>query len=139
MCEGMKCQYLVNILGYINEPDNLSIVMEYFEIGNLKEFNRKFMMAGGVMTRKIRMILDISNGMNYLHTRDTPIFHSDLKLENVFVGGDFTVKIGDFGFAVSRASVSLHEMGGTFTHFPPEAYDNAKVDELWDIYTLEVG
>lgn len=30
---------------------------------------------------------------------DMSICHRDLKLENILVSGDYTLKIGDFGFA----------------------------------------
>ena len=44
------------------------------------------------------MVQDIAFGMNYLHTLTPPIIHRDLKLENVFVGVGFEVKVSTFQF-----------------------------------------
>ncbi|XP_072016813.1 uncharacterized protein [Amphiura filiformis] len=130
MVEHIHCQYLVNIMGYIDEPKNVSIIMEFCKNGNLKEFNTKFMMVRGVMARKIRMIMDIARGMKYLHTRPVPIYHSGLKLENVFVGGDFTAKIGVTQIGARR---------GNDSHVPPEARSSeGKIDVPWVIYTFAI-
>ena len=45
------------------------------------------------LARKIRMILDMALGMNYLHTLNPPILHRDLKLSNIFVGNGFEAKV----------------------------------------------
>ena len=69
------------------------IIMEYCEHGNLKDFNRNYMMKCNCWARKVKMILEIAQGMNFLHKLDPPIAHADLKLENVFVGDGFVIKV----------------------------------------------
>ena len=93
MWQVIPCPYLVRILGFIDEGENPMIVMEYFEHGSLKDFNRKYMMGCDCWARKMKMILDISLGMNYLHTLESPIFHGDLKLDNIFVDDRWKVKV----------------------------------------------
>ncbi len=51
------------------------------------------MQSDDCIARKIRMILDMSLGMNYLHTLNPPILHRDLKLSNIFVGNGFEAKV----------------------------------------------
>ena len=85
-------------MGVIDEPDkaeNFSIVMEYFENGSLKDFQKKYMQCD-CWARKVKMVQQIALGMNYLHTLDPPITHRDLKLENVFVGDGFEAKVWIF-------------------------------------------
>lgn len=44
--------------------------------------------------RRLLMALDVSRGMNYLHSCKPPIMHRDLKSPNLLVDKDFTVKVG---------------------------------------------
>ena len=48
---------------------------------------------------RLRMAIDVAEGMAYLHSRNPPIIHRDLKSHNLFVqelsDGQFAVKIGD--------------------------------------------
>ncbi|XP_072051221.1 uncharacterized protein [Amphiura filiformis] len=145
MWRAISSPYLVRIMGIIDDPQHLSIVMEYFENGNLKDFRQKYMQSDGCVGRKIRMILDMSLGMNYLHTLSPPILHRDLKLSNIFVGNGFEAKIGDLGLAINVKSSS--EGGGpsvggagTCTHLPPEAWakSNVQAKEPFDIYTFGI-
>ena len=82
-------------MGIIEDPDEpLSIVMEFFENGDLKKFNIKYLMNCDCWARKVKMIQEISLAMNFLHTLDPPLIHRNLTLENVFVGERFNVKVG---------------------------------------------
>ena len=38
---------------------------------------------------RLSMAVDVAEGMLYLHTRDPPIIHRDLKSHNLFVQGPF--------------------------------------------------
>ena len=56
----------------------------------------------------LRILLDISFGLNYLHSLDPPLVHSNLKSENLFVMSmDYKVKtsvckIGEFNIRSKR-------------------------------------
>jgi serine/threonine protein kinase len=61
---------------------------------------------------KQKMCVDIALGLAYLHSRDPPIIHRDLRSFNIFVmstemGHDVNVKIGDFGM-IERVSCVPH-------------------------------
>ena len=99
--------YLVRILGMMETPKGVDIVMEFFQNGSLKTFEKKFMKCE-CWARKVKMIQDIAYGMNFLHTLEPPITHCDLKLENVFVAAGFEAKVHFwtrlcFYFKVGRA------------------------------------
>ena len=85
--------FTVKILGWI-EPTEIDehsyIVMEYMEYGSLKDFSRKLSPIPDSL--KIRMVYEVIEGMHFLH--DKNIIHRDLKLENIFVGKEFSVKVG---------------------------------------------
>jgi serine/threonine protein kinase len=53
---------------------------------------------------RIRILLDIATGMNYLQSREPPIIHRDLRSPNIFLGSlsehsPVRAKIADFGLA----------------------------------------
>jgi len=63
---------------------------------------------------KLKLILDIANGLSYLHSFTTPVLHCDLKAANVLVNSDGVACLSDFGLSSlfenltsSNASVTL--------------------------------
>ena len=92
MLRVVSSPYFVRIMGLVKTPDDVGIVMEYFNNGSLKEFERTYMKCD-CWARRVKMVQDIAFGMNYLHTLNPPIIHRDLKLENVFVGTGFEAKV----------------------------------------------
>ena len=92
MVQTLTSPYLVSIMGLMENPNGVGIVMEFFANGSLKEFEQKYMKCE-CWARKVKMVQDIAYGMNFLHTLKPPITHCDLKLENVFVANGFEVKV----------------------------------------------
>ena len=92
MLRAITSTYLVRIMGLMETPKGMDIVMEFFQNGSLKKFEKKFMRCE-CWARKVKMIQDIAYGMNFLHTLKPPITHCDLKLENVFVAAGYDVKV----------------------------------------------
>ncbi|XP_072050695.1 uncharacterized protein [Amphiura filiformis] len=141
MKKTITSEYFVRIKGLIETEQTTSIVMEYFELGSLKSFRRY--LDAECWPRMIRMILEISMGMNYLHTLDPPTLHRDLKADNIFVGEGFQIKIGDFGLALDISSISSSDnkdTSGTCTHIPPELWSGTilKPTMKMDIYGFSI-
>ena len=98
--KAVSCSQVVTIMGVALDPidDGINIIMEYMTEGNLKKLTPKLLDLDKdtwlTWPLRIRMILDMVLGMNYLHTiKPKPLIHRDLKLENVFVTQDFNVKV----------------------------------------------
>jgi serine/threonine protein kinase len=51
--------------------------------------------------RLLGIALDAARGMLYLHTRQPPIAHRDLKSANLLVNADWQVKVADFNLSRS--------------------------------------
>ena len=80
------------------------------------------------VVQKLSILLDVSTGLLYLHSRVPPIIHRDLKPENILLtnSDSLNAKIADFG--VSRALninptrlAALTKCPGTLAYMPPEA------------------
>lgn len=91
---------------------------------------------------RMRILLDIARGMNYLATRSPPIVHRDLRSPNVFISElnlekqHIVAKIADFGLAREV----LQETSGilkAWQWLAPEIIDPDKneYDEKSDIYS----
>lgn len=86
-----------------------------------------------VMKKWCRQIL---KGLAYLHGRNPPVIHRDLKCDNVFISSTTgCVKIGDLGLATFKTQTFAKTMRGTMEFMAPEMFDE-KYDELVDIYSF---
>ena len=70
--------------------------------------------------------------------RIPPIFHQDIKPENILVDDNIKVYLIDFGLArISNNTMALSSiMGGTMGFIPPEQIRNLKPTEASDLYSL---
>ncbi|XP_042503693.1 serine/threonine-protein kinase CTR1-like isoform X1 [Macadamia integrifolia] len=84
------------------------------------------------MRRRLRMALDVARGMNYLHNRNPPIVHRDLKSSNLLVDKNWIVKVGDFGLSKLKNATFLTAKSGRGTQpqwMAPELLRNEPSDE----------
>ncbi|PKA46543.1 Serine/threonine-protein kinase CTR1 [Apostasia shenzhenica] len=79
-------------MGAVYSPEHLAIVTEYLPRGSLFRALHKNNQSL-VLRRRVQMALDVARGMNYLHRRNPPIIHRDLKSSNLLVDKNWTVKV----------------------------------------------
>ena len=73
---------------------------------------------------KLSMLLDVSQGLWYLHTHHPPIVHRDLSPNNVLLTSHFVAKISDLGVAKviqADSKKTKTRVPGTVDFMPPEA------------------
>ncbi|KAJ6690576.1 hypothetical protein OIU85_006794 [Salix viminalis] len=132
---------IVLFMGAVNQPPNLSIVMEYLSRGSL---NKLLHMPDAALIlderRRLNMAYDAAKGMNYLHQFRPPIVHRDLKSLNLLVDSTYTVKICDFGLSRSKAKtyISSTHATGTPEWMAPEVLRNERSNEKSDVYSFGV-
>ncbi|RVX09090.1 putative serine/threonine-protein kinase SIS8 [Vitis vinifera] len=101
--------------------------------------------------RRLRMALDVARGMNYLHHRNPPIVHRDLKSSNLLVDKNWNVKVGDFGLSKLKHTTFLTAKSGrgtctilTFSSLmqpqwmAPEVLRNDPSNEKSDVFSFGV-
>ncbi|XP_065316063.1 uncharacterized protein LOC135924866 [Gordionus sp. m RMFG-2023] len=110
------------------------LVTELMTSGTLKTYIKRFKKLNiKVLKNWCRQIL---KGLNFLHTRDPPIIHRDLKCDNIFITGNTgSVKIGDLGLATLKKSSFAKSVIGTPEFMAPEMYEE-HYDESVDIYAF---
>ncbi|XP_074276817.1 serine/threonine-protein kinase CTR1-like [Silene latifolia] len=132
---------IVLFMGAVTEPPNLAIVTEYLCRGSLYRLLHK---SGGREVlderRRLSMAYDVAKGMNYLHKRNPPIVHRDLKSPNLLVDKKYTVKVCDFGLSRLKANtfLSSKSAAGTPEWMAPEVLRNEPSNEKADVYSFGV-
>ena len=86
------------------------------------------------LSMKLSILLDVVNGLVYLHCQIPVIIHRDLTARNVLLDKYLNAKISDFGnarmmtYGYDMTPESMTSLPGTRDYMPPEAMDN--VDEI---------
>ena len=87
------------------------------------------------------ILLDVANGLNYLHQKQPPIIHRDLSANNVLLTTEHKAKISDLGMSkLADANAMKHKLTttpGTTCMMPPEALDHNPVyDHTLDVFSF---
>ena len=96
--------------------------MEYCEVGDLSyHIKRKINKDEHFSETEIfNWFIQICLSLEYVHARR--VIHRDLKSQNIFLTGNLTVKLGDFG--ISKALINRDDLAnsilGTPLFMPPE-------------------
>ncbi|KRX84223.1 Serine/threonine-protein kinase WNK1 [Trichinella sp. T6] len=124
------------------------LVTELMTSGTLKLYIKRFKKINvKVLKSWCRQIL---KGLAFLHSRDPPVIHRDLKCDNIFITGTTgSVKIGDLGLATlkdkscpksvigarSASQSTGHRLTSTPEFMAPEMYEE-NYDESVDVYAF---
>jgi len=92
---------------------------------------------------KLRIAMQIAEGMNYIHNKDPPIVHRDLKPQNILLDTFMQVKVADLGLSRSMGGNSANTMrledtelfAGTIRYMAPELFDEepscSRATDVW--------
>ena len=135
---------IVQIKDIKKTQKNIYLVLEYCHLGDLDSYIEKYyydrvLKLYHVPENVVRKILEqLFSGLRKM--RENNIVHRDLKLANILVSKDFTVKIADFGFAKFQVNnqVLLESYCGTPITMAPEILRKNAYNEKCDIWSLGV-
>ncbi|KAF9459519.1 kinase-like domain-containing protein [Collybia nuda] len=126
-----------------NHP-KIGLVSPWMKHGNVQQFLRQV-----PDTDRTSLVVDIAEGLSYLHSMKPKIIHGDLKAVNVLITDAGTACIADFGLARALDSEIVnfsswsngHGSGGSLRWMAPELFDqeeDAEVcsDTMTDIYAF---
>ncbi|KIO21344.1 hypothetical protein M407DRAFT_29061, partial [Tulasnella calospora MUT 4182] len=98
---GLSHENIVRLIGFAEqlEQGEAWIVLSWHPNGNVREF----LVTGELeIPERISLIKDTFGGLMYLHSRNPPICHGDLKSLNILVSSSYRAIITDFGSARVR-------------------------------------
>jgi WNK lysine deficient protein kinase len=112
----------------------LVLITELMTSGTLKTYLKRFKKINTKVIKSwCRQIL---KGLNFLHSRQPPIIHRDLKCDNIFITGTTgAVKIGDLGLATLKNRSFAKSVIGTPEFMAPEMYEECYTESV-DVYAF---
>lgn len=134
----MRCKsaFLVHLKCAFQNKDNLHLVMEYIDGGDLftlkKNNNRGFNLKAAQF-----YVAEVLLGIQYLHEQ-MDIIYRDLKLENIMLSKNGHVKLIDFGLTVKNIGEISNVMAGTLEYMAPEIVTGMGFDKTVDFWSLGV-
>ncbi len=124
--------------------DKAYFVMEYVPGGDLQQYLSSFTNSNISMSinRVLKLMKQILQGLNALHSSKPAIIHRDLKLNNILLSydasGEIVIKISDFGFAKEiTTDFSEMDVAGTRPYMAPECFKKVASTRT-DIYAAGV-
>ena len=137
---GLQAPNLVHVRELVVENDELAIVMDLVEGGDLRQFLR----AQGPLAPAdaLDLVVQLLRGLDVVHAAG--IVHRDVKPENILLetgpDGRLAVRLTDFGIArvASQSSTRLTGLAGTPQYMAPEVVNGARGDARTDLYAAGV-
>jgi len=133
----IKSDFVVKYYDSFLEDDNINIVMEYCDGGDLSEFILEKKNNGVLLEEKIiwKLFLKITIGLADIHKMK--ILHRDLKTLNIFLKHGLEVKIGDLGVAKVLLKNSFAQtVIGTPYYLSPEICQEKPYNDKSDVWAL---
>ena len=137
---------IVKFENYFEDNENVYILLEICKNKTLNELSKRRKIISELEMRYY--LAQILAAVKYMH--QNRVIHRDLKLGNLFLGQNLTIKIGDFGLATKLEydGERKHTVCGTPNYIAPEILENKHSGHSFEVdywaigvivYTLLIG
>ena len=136
MVERIQSRHVAHILGHGRHENNVYLVMEFFEGGDL---SKRLGNRPVPPQEALRLFRELMFALGDIHEKG--ILHRDLKPQNLMFRRDGTLAIVDFGIAKNIAAADRTGAGevlGTPRYMSPEQVQGRALDLRTDIYSAGV-
>ncbi|WP_299770481.1 serine/threonine-protein kinase [uncultured Pseudoteredinibacter sp.] len=129
---------IVQVYDFIDNQDNLALVMEYVEGRTLRQYLRENLCD---QKQKLLFLAQIADGLAAAH--NAGIVHRDLKLDNILINRQGLLKLTDFGIAKSQdpdvTNLTQHDaVSGSYSAMSPEQIRGEKVGPGSDLFAFGI-
>ena len=133
----INSDFVVKYYDSFKEKNNINIVMEYCDGGDLNDFIIKKKNNGKLLEENLiwKIFIKITIGLSDIHRMK--ILHRDLKTLNIFLKKDLDIKIGDLGVAkvLSKNSFAKTVIGTPY-YLSPEICQEIPYNDKSDVWAL---
>lgn len=127
--------YVIDLFDIIDSAGFIFIFLEYAPYGDLGSFIHRHGRLEEELARKF--FLQILGALDHCHTNS--IAHHDLKLENLLLAADYSLRLIDFGLSRRVAKeCPITEFAGSPLYMPPEIFSFQPHDQQVDVWSLGV-
>ncbi|PDW02308.1 protein kinase domain-containing protein [Candidatus Viridilinea mediisalina] len=127
---------LPKVIDYFRDEAGRFLVMEFFGGADLAALQARH---GGPFPAKdvVTWALQLLDALDYLHTRNPPVLHRDIKPQNIKLTPEGQVVLLDFGLAKGYATGSPASFFGyTLQYAPLEQIEGSGTEPRSDVYSL---
>lgn len=134
ICQTVHHPRIVSYLNHDYMNGCLYIYMEYMPGGSMAQVLKQF----GAFEESLTQVYtrELLEGLEFLHSRDPPVVHRDIKGANVLVGIDTRVKLSDFGCSKRTLETMAHTLRGSIPWMAPEVISNTGYGRRADIWSF---
>lgn len=134
ICKDLSHPHIVTFLGHEYVDKHLYIFMEFVAGGSMTKMLNEF----GALSNSLlkTSTVGLVEGLDYLHTRNPPIMHRDIKGGNILVDMSFHVKLADFGCSKQAAMTTSFSTMGSVPWMAPEVIRGEGYGRKADIWSL---
>ncbi len=131
-----RSRYVPRIEAFWQEGPELVVIEEMIQGDTLEQVLTQG--EGPSFEERVRILMEICDGLSFLHSAEPPIIHRDLKASNIMLTEDGVVKIIDYDAAKISVKGQARDtqLIGTQGNAAPEQYGFAASDARTDIFAL---
>ncbi|GLU15636.1 hypothetical protein SLE2022_321090 [Rubroshorea leprosula] len=128
---------IVQFIAACKRPPVYCIITEYMSQGTLRMYLNKKEPYSLSTETILRLALDISRGMEYLHSQG--VIHRDLKSNNLLLNDEMRVKVADFGTSCLETQCQETKGNmGTYRWMAPEMIKEKPYTRKVDVYSFGI-
>ncbi|KAI9332296.1 kinase-like domain-containing protein [Zopfochytrium polystomum] len=126
--------YIVSFFGAFLHDANISICMEYMDLGSLDGIYKKVPLSEEVIAE---ITVSVLKGLIYLF-KEHKIIHRDVKPSNILVNAEGQFKVADFGVSGEMEFTKVKTFVGTSAYMSPERIKGQGYSVQCDVWSLGI-